>query len=206
MANRRSFFILFFVLSCSIFARSQDKNFVALPIVFFSPETNWGFGGGALYSFYTKGLPEKFKYRPSMVQVGGVYTLENQILSYFSFDVFKPHMKWELTGELGFYKYSYKYWGIGNTLDSDQEEIYTISFPRVRFNPRFIVSGDWRIGLNFDFNYYFDIHVQENGILDLNNTTGSNGGFANGIGGEVLFDHRDIEITAHFLPKAFITI
>lgn len=166
---------------------NKDNTLVALPIVYFTPETNWAFGAGASYTFHLDSL----KQRPSTLQLGGVYTLRKQILSYFSFNLFNPSRRWEMAGEIGFYNYVYKYWGIGNRLPASGEERYEVTFPRLQISPKYILSEHWRLGLTADLNHYSTLNIENAGKLDQQQTTGIKGGFVTGLGFQLQYDSRE---------------
>ena len=86
------FFIIGFCLSLPFVSHadtlskdSSSLDFVVLPLIYFSPETSWAFGVGTAASFRFKN--ESSNSRLSQVQVGGAYTLNKQLLTYFSIDV-----------------------------------------------------------------------------------------------------------------------
>src|SRR5690606_22775968 len=97
---------------------SSGHTFVPVPVVYFTPETNWAFGARASYTFHLDSL----RRRPSTLQIGGVYTLRRQFLSTFKFNLYHPEKRWELEGDAGYYKYVYKYWGIGNRMTDARKE------------------------------------------------------------------------------------
>lgn len=165
----------------------KDNTLVALPIVYFTPETNWAFGAGASYTFHLDSLRQ----RPSTLQLGGVYTLRKQILSYFSFNLFHPEKRWEMAGELGYYQYVYKYWGIGNSRPASLEESYEVTYPRLRIAPKYILSEYWRIGVTADLNKYSRLQLKEDGQLERQQTLGIDGGYVNGVGLQLQYDSRE---------------
>lgn len=179
--------IVFSVDHLTAQVRAREQTLVALPIVFFTPETNWAFGAGASYTFHLDSLRQ----RPSTLQLGGVYTLRNQLLSYFSYNLFHPQQRWELSGELGYYNYTYKYWGIGNRLPAGQEESYEVLYPRLRIAPKYMLTKYWRIGISADINKYSSLDIEPGGILDRSQATGVKGGFVNGVGLQLQYDSRE---------------
>ncbi len=187
--RRSCFLLLGFLLSTIAEAQNlkPDNTFAAVPIVYFTPETNWALGAGGSYTFYLDSLG----HRPSTIQLGGAYTLRKQFLSYFSFNLYNPDRRLEMEGELGYYNYVYKYWGIGNRLPGYQEESYDVTYPRLRISPRYIVSDYWRIGLAADFNKYSRLHLKEGGQLEMQQAIGVDGGYVNGVGLQVQYDSRE---------------
>lgn len=166
---------------------SSGHTFVPVPVVYFTPETNWAFGARVSYTFHLDSL----RRRPSTLQVGGVYTLRKQFLSNFKFSLYHPEKRWELEGDAGFYKYVYKYWGIGNQNTGTRKETYDVSYPSLEITPRYILSRYWRIGIPADFNRYSRLEVEKGGELARLRSTGIDGGFVNGVGLEFQYDSRD---------------
>ncbi|MEN0004414.1 MAG: hypothetical protein AAF798_09730 [Bacteroidota bacterium] len=96
-------------------------NFFAVPLVFLTPETSWGFGAASVLSFK---LPSQAaEHRPSQLQLGGAYTLNDQILLYLPFQFFAKQDRYNIYGELGYYRYNYFYYGIGNEFESYDGEL-----------------------------------------------------------------------------------
>lgn len=168
-------------------AHKSDHTLVALPIVYFTPETNWAFGAGASYTFHLDSL----HHRPSTLQLGGVYTLRNQVLGYFSWNLFHPDKRWEMSGELGYYQYVYKYWGVGNKLAQSDADSYEVTFPRFRIAPKYMFSRYWRVGIAADFNKYSNLNPRKGGLLERQQTLGIDGGYVNGVGLQIQYDRRE---------------
>ena len=59
-------------------AVTKKVRIVGLPIAFFTPETNFGFGGGAQIFLLRKS--NVYNLRKSNILVSGIYTLNNQIM------------------------------------------------------------------------------------------------------------------------------
>lgn len=162
-------------------------RFFGLPVIFYAPETRFGFGAAGILSFKTD--PNDTLLRPSQVTLGGVYTLERQLLFYTPFDIWIQQNNYQAKGELGYYDYFYRYFGNGN--QTQPEEIYTVTFPRVRAEFTRRVYRQIYAGLKYTFDGFNITAVQEGGILDQGIVTGSQGGTISGLGGIAKFDNRD---------------
>ncbi|MEN0004413.1 MAG: hypothetical protein AAF798_09725, partial [Bacteroidota bacterium] len=65
---------------------------------------SWGFGAASVLSFK---LPSQAaEHRPSQLQLGGAYTLNDQILLYLPFQFFAKQDRYNIYGELGYYRYN----------------------------------------------------------------------------------------------------
>ncbi len=199
-----------YFLSIPICAKSQDfavserdsipggvkgSTFFGLPLVFYTPETRWGFGAAAFLSFRFDGEPEYS--RPSQLQLGGAYTLENQILAYLPFQLYWDDEKYTTFGELGWYRYNYFFYGIGNDVPEDFEELYGVDYPRIRatfmreFFPEFY-SGIRLVADDFKTN-----DLDPEGLLADQRITGSGGGLNAALGVIFNFDNRDNYFESH---------
>lgn len=187
-------FTIQIALACeSAVAPPQDStkrySLVALPIVAFTPETDWIFGGAGSLSFRFKGEPQKS--RPSQVLMGGAYTLKKQILSYLNYQLFYKEEKYKLYGELGYYLYTYPYFGVGNDLREEDLENYEALYPRVRINALYLIRPQTYIGLRY---WMDDFKIKDSvagGLLETTGGTGVNGGLLSGLGIVFNFDSRD---------------
>jgi outer membrane protein assembly factor BamA len=124
---------LFFFLQLNHRVRGQksdssNSKLIALPFVFYSPETSLGFGALGSYTF-------KFEQETlnSQVQLGFAYTLEKQWLFYIPFQLFWHNNDYYAYGESGYYLYNYNYFGIGNHSENILEN-YKVNFPRLQWN------------------------------------------------------------------------
>jgi outer membrane protein assembly factor BamA len=167
----------------------SDSRLVALPIVFLTPETSWGFGAAGIYTFRLPG--ESPESRPSQLQLGGAYTLENQILAYLPFQVFAKEEQYNFYGELGYYRYTYFYYGIGNGYEDYDGELFDLSYPRVRLNAARKFWGDWYAGFRFWLDDMKVGGLEPDGLLAGQSVTGRSGGLLSAAGGFLLLDQRN---------------
>lgn len=163
---------------------------IGLPVFFYTPDTKIGGGGAALLTFNFK--QDSIRARRSSVTIGAVYTQLNQTLLYFPFQLFPQNQKYWISGELGYFKYVFNFFGVGNNTPSDYIEKYDATFPRIRLN----VSKKIGQNLFFGFRYAFDnfkfTRVQTDGLLIEGKITGSKGGRVSGVGIQFNYDSRDL--------------
>lgn len=169
---------------------TASKNaFFAVPLVFLTPETSWGFGAAAIYTFRWRGEPADS--RPSQVQLGGAYTLENQILAYLPYQLFWQDERYNLYGELGFYRYNYFFYGIGNDFEDYEGELFDVTFPRFRINALRRTKGQLYVGLRFWLDGLDVSGLESGGLLQTQRVAGTEGGIAAGIGPMLNWDRRN---------------
>jgi len=180
---------LFLFLRAESQEPSNEATFIPLPIVFFTPETNWGFGAAGIYSFHFK--QDSINSRPSQLQLGFAYTLRNQILAYLPYQLFLKNGKYKLYGELGYYRYVYEFSGVGNEGFQEESENFSVNYPRVRLNALVQVRPNLFTGLRYWMDDYDIVEIEDNGLLANNSITGANGGFLSGLGWVSNYDTRD---------------
>ena len=167
----------------------RSNSLYALPVVFYTPETSLGFGVAGVYAFNFK--DDLLTARPSSVQVVAAYTLQKQLLLYFPFTLFVDNGDYYTYGEIGYYRYVYKFFGIGNEVDPNVEETYGVNFPRIRLTALKRVHPKWYVGLRYWFEKFNITETDNEGMLAAGDITGSRGGVTSGPGLVALFDTRD---------------
>lgn len=193
--KRLVIFLLFYTSIPSILAQiSYDSaktgfKVYPLPVVFFSPETDWGAGVVSLFSFRFKG--ESKKTRISQFQFGAAYTQRNQFLLYLPFQLYAKNENLFSFGEVGYYKYSYRFFGVGSDLSGSDEELYNVTFPRIRLNLMKLAKPKWYVGLRYWFDGYDITKVEESGLLAGSNIAGAEGGIISSLGFISLVDSRN---------------
>ena len=173
-------------------ARDSTKNFrwFALPVVYFTPETNWAFGAAGAFTFRWKG--ESTTSRPSQFQLGAAYTLENQLLFYLPYRLYWRDENWIAYGELGYYRYSYFFYGIGNDPARRGDEEFSVNFPRIRLNAlRRMGNGTAYLGVRYIFDQYDVTETLPGGLFDRFDVPGAGGSLVSGLGLVFNFDSRN---------------
>ncbi|MEM9887308.1 MAG: BamA/TamA family outer membrane protein [Bacteroidota bacterium] len=161
----------------------------AYPVLFYLPETSLGFGGAGIYTFRFKG--EKASSRPSQAQTVLAYTLENQILAYLYGELYVNDEKWWLRPELGFYKYFYDFFGVGNENPLDYVETFGVTFPRLRLDAQYLVAPKLYMGMRYWFDGYNVTEVEEDKLLGSGIIPGGAGSRISALGALATFDNRE---------------
>lgn len=178
-------------LSAQKIARDSTKNLKisAFPVVFYTPETAFGFGGVGIGTFRLKN--ESYDTRPSSIQLGISYTTKSQFLLYMPFEFYKGDELWRAEGELGFYKYFYNFYGLGINSKLEDEESYEVTFPRARLSLLREVWPNFSIGLGYELDIFSGLGIKEDGILANSNVNGKRDGTVSNIGIRAFYDTRD---------------
>lgn len=167
---------------------SRTNSFFATPVAFYTPETRFGGGLAAVYSFYFDKADTLSP--PSQLQAGFAVTQERQFLYYLPFSLFWDERKWFAYGEFGYYDYTYFFYGVGND-PSNREENYEVSFARVRLNLLRKVWRSWHIGARAWIEDWQFTAFEEGGALASGSVVGSRGGLTIDPGIILFSDRRD---------------
>jgi outer membrane protein assembly factor BamA len=195
-------FLTFLLLSSGIFAQKNEiaKNpnrfkIVALPVVFYTPDTKWSGGTGGLSTFnFPK---DSLGARRSSVTVGVVYTQLRQVLLYFPFQLFPNNQRYWISGEVGYYRYVFNFFGTGNAVAPEYIEKYDARFPRIRLNASRKIGRGLYAGLRYAYDDFTFTRTESGGWLERGLVSGSDGGRISGVGVGMNYDTRDVL----FFPK-----
>ena len=160
------------------------------PVAFLLPGTGFGFGALGLATYRFKG--ETIESRPSSTQFSVSYTTKNQLLIFAPYELYWDDEKWRLVGELGFFKFSYNFYGVG--IDSREEDldIYDVTFPRFKVSALREIAPNISVGLGYQLDIYYNLSFTEGEILDTSDVIGKDdGGNVSNIGFQAFYDSRD---------------
>ncbi len=179
--------------SLSVTSAVEKKgSWVALPVIYYTPETRFGFGalGMRLFSLDANDTTV----RTSNVQLYGLYTLNKQILISPSYTLFFPEEKYVLKGNLAYFKFPRNYYGIGNELPESNEEL--VDYTLLRAENRLLRKLNQQLFAGLQWNYYriFNVEQAPEGLLETQQPAGWDGYTASGIGAALVFDTRDIVV------------
>ncbi|WP_304236751.1 BamA/TamA family outer membrane protein [Jiulongibacter sediminis] len=165
----------------------RDKSLIALPVVFRFPETGWG-GGVAATSSWSWGKDSSWA-KPSQASVGLTYTQNKQILAFLPFQVFFANNKYYLNADIGWFKYNFFYYGVGE--NRVPEERYDVRFPRVKILASRQLNENIYAGLRINFEAYDVFNQAEGGELANKTISGSHYSRTSALGPAFLIDTRD---------------
>lgn len=206
--NKLFFISIFSIITVSSYAKSTNKllidnlgfikkdttknkrfKVIGLPLFFYVPETKFGGGGAGLVTFRFK--KDSITTRPSSVQFGVAFTQLKQQLVYLPFQLWLKNEAYNVFGEIGYYKYNFFFWGVGNKQDSHLQELYDVKFPRIKFNALKRIAPFTYAGLKYNFDDFRVTRVDSAGLLGKGDITGSNGGIVSSLGIVAKYDSRD---------------
>ena len=167
----------------------KKYTWAAFPIVFYQPETNWAFGFAGAINFRWKNQEESMK--PSQVQMLFGYSLEKQVIAFLPFSLYSNTEKWWVKGEMGYYRYFYRFYGLGNQTLKENREDYRADFPQFRLNVYRLLGGNFYLGAGFGYDQMNISDLDSEGVLYRENITGYAGGRVLRGGIRAVYDSRD---------------
>lgn len=170
---------------------AKEVSLAVLPLVYYTPETSWAFGAGAVANFT---LGDKSNTFESQVAIGGAYTLFNQFLSYGSWRIFTSENQHLFAGEIGWYDYVFFFFGVGSGVPQSNKEVFQARLPRIKFDYLKKVKGDFYVGLRYWYDDFNIRNVEEGGLLASEDYLGNEGGRVGGFGPMVYLDNRDSQL------------
>lgn len=198
MIQRILFFILIYFLVPFKSPAQEDsllqkpaKNLKVLPLPMFwyTPETRFGFGAAAMFSFrFDKNNQDE---RVSSFQIGEAYTQEKQWINFSSFQLFPWKEKLFIYGEAGYYKYRYYFFGTGNDNPPEKNENYDIDFTRIRINVLYKVIPHFYSGIRYWYENSLAQSKDTGGFLMNEIYTGYPQAVTSSPGLVLLYDSRD---------------
>jgi len=164
------------------------NQLLAYPVVYFLPETRWGFGAAGFYNFRFKGEPGSSN--PSIVQFTVSYTQKKQLLLTIPMEWYWGHNTWKMDGEFSYFRYQYNFYGIGDETALEKRETFKAEYPRFRmdFLRRY---KQWFGGLRYRFDAMQFTDFEAGGLLEKGSYTGKTGGIISGAGIVVQLDTRN---------------
>ena len=175
-------------------AKAEEKNgsWVGLPVIYYTPETRFGFGALGMRLFSLDAADTTV--RTSNVQLYALYTLNKQILISPSYTLFFPQEKYILKGNLAYFKFPRYYYGIGNELPETNQEL--VDYTLLRAENRLLRKVNKQLFAGLQWNYYrvFNVEQEAEGLLETNQPAGWDGYTASGVGAALVFDTRDLVV------------
>lgn len=195
--------ILFFSLTVSMLAQDNEQHLlqtdtislvkkvqiVGLPIIFYTPETQFGFGGGMQIFF--KNQKNIFNDRESNIFISAIYTLNKQLMLGITPKIHLYGGRMYIEGDILYKVFPNSFWGIGNNTHESALEKYNMRTTRFRVTLLNRIPNTLNFGFEYELNIHNILEVQEDGLLDSNQIAGSEGAITSGLSFVFNFDDRD---------------
>ena len=169
--------------------KKRRRTITGFPVLFYTPETRFGFGAAGVCTFNFK--KDSLNAHRSSMNLGFAYTQNKQVLFYLPYFLFFKNRAYQLYGELGYNRYTYNFYGIGNSEPKDYIEKYGVEFPRLRVTALKKVTRSFYAGIRYAFDNYRLFNLDSTGQLIKKKISGSDGGVVSGIGLVGVYDNRD---------------
>jgi outer membrane protein assembly factor BamA len=176
--------------------KEPGNSLIPLPVAFYSPETELGFGAAALYIFRGDDT-DSAGARPNQLQAFAVYTTRRQFTVALGAELHPGHQRNRLGLGLSGSEFPTFFFGIGNETSPDVKEEYTPQ--RIGFTASGLrtVAGPLRAGVTVEVQNLELLKTEPGGSLDSGIVSGTEGGWANGAGLVARLDSR----TGTFSPQ-----
>lgn len=191
-----------FILSPAKLCLSEDKkeeksqkqkrtSLVALPIIFYMPETRWGIGAGGLFTYRPKGSQEKS--RPSSFSFTAYYTQNKQYGFEISPELYLIEETYLINAYFKISKFPTKFFGIGNDTPDSMEEDYSprTSNLNLTFQRKIVKKANVYAGVQYKFEHFNILKVETDRMLSTKEIPGSEGGTLSALGFILNWDSRD---------------
>jgi hypothetical protein len=182
-------FRLFASLSGDSLSTKKRISLSALPVVFYTPETRFGFGASGILLFNFKN--DTLQSQKSSVNIGFAYTQNKQVLFYLPFNLFVNNRAYQFYGEAGYNKFFYNFYGVGNEQPENFVEKYGVEFPRLRITAIKKIARGFYMGPRYAYDKFSLSNLDSAGQLIRGKIPGSKGGTVSGFGLVTVYDTRD---------------
>ncbi len=192
---------------------SKTHGIVAYPMITFQPETHLAFGISIVQYFRIQKRDSLF--RPSVLHPFAAVTMNKQAYIECPFQLFLDQEKYYFYGIVAFFKYPYKFYGIGNNMPKDYFEIFDANIGTYTLSAVKKINSKIYVGLRSQGNYSTVTSIEQNKLLDTSDIAGKTGCYSTGVGPMFLYDTRDnifsthkgsfIEVSSLFNAKGFLS-
>jgi hypothetical protein len=158
------------------------------PYVYYTPETDWAFGGSAIVTFRPGG---DSALNPSSLTLDAYYTIRKQFKCSLDPEIYLSRNRYLISGSIGYGKIVDRYWGVGPmTEDSDSTE-YVKGMFQIQIRGEVLLLGELKCGFLAEFERVWMIDRSGSALLRGGITPGSEGATSLGAGVALSWDSRD---------------
>lgn len=167
----------------------KNVEVIGLPVVFYTPETKFGFGGGAQLFFHRQ--LNIFNSRLSSLLITAIYTSEKQLILDARPQFYFYEGKVYLDGLFKYKVYPNSFWGIGINAPEENLERYNMRSFEITAALLYRLPPSLNFGFEYQYKKHTMLEVEESGMLATNEINGSDGALTSGISFVFNFDNRD---------------
>ena len=162
---------------------------LGLPVVFYTPETSFGGGGGLQLFFYNQ--RSEYNERISNIFTSLIYTANKQLLFNAIPQIYLFKGRMFLEGDFLYKEYPNSFWGIGGNTPESALERYNMKTISVRAALLNRIPPYLNFGFEYQFEYHKMLEVLEGGLLDTAMVPGAEGARTSGLAFVLNYDDRD---------------
>jgi hypothetical protein len=158
-----------------------------VPILFYSPENQLGFGGGAMTTWH---MPGAFADRPSNVIAYGIYTTRRQTIVGAAYELrfFEDrHVWWQ---EFRYIDWPDRFYGFGNDTKASDRDDYTDHYMQLESEYQVRPYSHFYVGLRHLLRMSRTLDVDDEGVLSDQRPFGLGKVFWSGLGPVLVWDDR----------------
>jgi len=177
---------------------TEKKGLFFLPLIYYTPDTRWAFGGAGVYYFKIppKDSLEK-ETRTSFVQFLADYTQNKQTDVWATWNIFTRNENFLLKGDIRFRNFPDRFYGIGNNTSKANEERYAYNLMQIKAMFLKQIKHDFFVGFDYEFEKEYGFKYTTGGVLESSSITGYKGGIGSALGLVAVIDTRDNIINAY---------
>lgn len=169
--------------------KNKSIKLIAIPVVFSTPETGFGFGGGG--QMFLTSEKNRFRSRISNITVTGIYTANSQIIIEATPQLYFGSGDYNLEAKYEFRVFPNSFWGLGNDTPESNKEAYDMTSHKFYVDFLKRLPPNLNFGLRFNFENHEVTEVEEGGILASGEIEGSDRAVIVGLGAIFNLDSRD---------------
>jgi len=162
---------------------------LALPLVFYTPDTRWGAGASGLLTFNLG--QDTSMARRSSVMPGFAVTTMQQLLVWMPYQLFMGRQRYWISGELDYFRYVYRHFGVGNEIADKRADLYDSRVGRLRVNAMRALGRRLYVGLGYGLDLQENTLRDSSGLMNALQPVGYLGGTMSSLGLVLNFDSRD---------------
>lgn len=169
---------------------TRNVHYLALPVIFRTPETGWAFGVTGSVNFKTSFVNDSLT-RTSSITATGIWTEKGQNLQGIDATIFFPKEKYIFYLQSSHTYFPENFWGIGTLTKDNWAERY--AYEQFYFQPHFKKKIVNRLfaGLMYEFQQVFNITYKNGGLFDTTAFKGKTPYLNSGAGISISYDTRN---------------
>lgn len=169
--------------------KSKNVKIIAIPIVFTTPETGFGIGGGA--QFFLLNKSNIYNSRLSNILVSAIYTFNQQIMIDVNPKIYLKNGDYFLDASYKLEIFPNSFWGIGSNTKEENVESYNMTSNSLNISLLKRLPPNLNFGFQFTYQNHNVTERQLGGELEKLIIPGSEGATIVGLGSVFNFDNRD---------------